>query len=192
MTIENFNEIPAYIEANKDSDDIKKYISGLITPDRVESFLNNDEGKKILKPKLESYFNNNLKTWQDQNLAGLVDTKVKELYPEADPKDTKIKELEDKFEKMQKDSQKKELTNKALKLAQEKKLPPELVDYFIGKDEETTKINLEALEKVFTEKVNLVAEERLKGGYKPPKNSGSNLTAEEQAKAQINKIFGIK
>ncbi|NFM19247.1 DUF4355 domain-containing protein, partial [Clostridium sporogenes] len=112
-------------------------------------------------------------TWKSNNLESLVNEKIKELYPEEDPKDNELKKLKQEMENMKKETLKKELTNKALKIATEKGLPTELVDYFIGQDEESTNKNLETLEKVFTGKLETTVKERLKdNSYTPP--SGGN------------------
>jgi hypothetical protein len=192
MAVENFKEITDYFEANKDSEDVKNYVGGLVTPDRVENFLNTDDGKKLLQPKLDTNFNKGLDTWKTNNLKKLIDDAVTKSNPQETAEQKQIRELTERINKSEKEKAHETLRNKALKMATDKKLPSELVDYFIGEDEETTTKNLESLENVLNTKVNALAEERLKGGYKPPKNTNTNLTAEEQVKAEINKIFGIK
>ncbi|MEI5909460.1 DUF4355 domain-containing protein, partial [Bacillus spongiae] len=72
-----------------------------------------------------------------------------------------------------------ELRNEAIKVANEKKLPLDLVDFMLGENQETTNTNLETLEKVFSSHTQQIVEERLKGGYKPPSNNdGKTLTIE--------------
>lgn len=193
MAIQNFKEVQDYITDNIEKDEnVKNYVGGLVTPDRVENFLNGEEGKKLLQPKLDSYFNKGLKSWQDNNLQKLIDEQYKKQHPSADPKDTELTQMKQEIEKMKQETLHKDLTNKALKVAQEKKLPANLINYFVGNDEDTTKTNIEALEKEFNASVQAQVEERLKGGYKPPKDNNTSLTAEQQAQEQINKIFGIK
>ena len=110
----------------------------------------------------------------------------------ADPKDSKISELEKQVAEIRAEAAKKDLTAKALKYAGEKKLPSELVSFFIGKDEDATKNNLNALESAFTKSVNSVAEERLKAGYKPPKADEDPATDKDKAQQEINSIFDLK
>ncbi|MCF4017049.1 DUF4355 domain-containing protein [Clostridium sporogenes] len=98
---------------------------------------------------------------------------MKELYPEEDPKDNELKKLKLEMENMKKETLKKELSNKALKIATEKGLPTDLVDYFIGQDEESTNKNLETLEKVFTDKLETTVKERLKDNSYTPPSGGS-------------------
>lgn len=171
MPIEQFSEVPAYLEANKDNEDVKKYIGGLITSDRVSSFLESEEGKKLLQPRLDSYHGKGLETWKANNLQKEVDALYKKNHPDADPKDIELNKLKAEFEAMKNESSKKELMNKALKVAQEKKLPIDLVDFFIGNDEASTISNLTALEKVFSTNVESLVAERLKGTYTPPKGN---------------------
>src|SRR5690606_20287423 len=69
------------------------------------------------------------------------------------------------------EKQREVLTNKAIKIAGEKHLPVNLVDFFIAENEEGTVKNLSVLEEVFSKSVQSEVEKRLKGeGYTPPKD----------------------
>ena len=167
-------EITAYLDTNKDTEEVKNYIGGLnpVTTDRANAFLNTEDGKKLMQPKLDTYHSKGLDSWKANNLDGLVASKVKELYPEADPRDIELGKMKTMIEQMKTDSTHKELTNKALKLATEKKLPIELMEFFIGPDEATTVSNLTTLETVFSAHIEAIVAERLKGGYVPPAGGG--------------------
>lgn len=194
MAIENFKEVQDYLNTNKEGEEVKSFVASLnpINLDRVKEFVGKDkDAQSWLDSEKDRHLQKGLETFKTNNLQKLVDEQYKKQHPDADPKDTKIAELESKFEQMQKDALHKDLTNKALQIAQEKKLPSNLINYFVGNDEVTTKTNLEALEKEFNNAVQTQVEERLKGGYKPPKDN-TTLTAEQQAQEQINKLFGIK
>ncbi len=165
------------IEEDKDVDEIlatselATKFSGL---DIFKQKMNTDkEFKSYIDSLKDQHLSKGLETWKSNNLESLVNEKIKELYPEEDPKDNELKKLKQEMENMKKETLKKELTNKALKIATEKGLPTELVDYFIGQDEESTNKNLETLEKVFTGKLETTVKERLKdNSYTPP--SGGN------------------
>lgn len=165
------------IEDDKDVDEIlatselATKFSGL---DTFKQKMNTDkEFKSYIDSLKDQHLSKGLETWKSNNLESLVNEKIKELYPEEDPKDNELKKLKQEMENMKKETLKKELTNKALKIATEKGLPTELVDYFIGQDEESTNKNLETLEKVFTGKLETTVKERLKdNSYTPP--SGGN------------------
>ncbi|MCD3211811.1 DUF4355 domain-containing protein [Clostridium botulinum C/D] len=130
---------------------------------------NKIESDTEFKSFIDSIKDQHLDSWKSNNLKKIIDDKVKELYPEEDPKDTELTKLKLEMENMKKEKIKEQLTNKALKIATEKGLPADLVDFFIGQDEENTNKNLETLEKVFTEKLESTVKERLKdNSYTPP------------------------
>ncbi|WP_313757182.1 DUF4355 domain-containing protein [Tissierella sp.] len=186
----DINEVKQFIESNKDNEEVKNYIGGFITSDRVESFLGNDDGKKLLQPKLDSYFTKGLETWKSNNLEKLIDEEIKKRFPAKDVKDIELEKVKAELEKIKVDALRKELTNKALLVADEKKLPKDLVEYFIGNDEETTNKNLEALESVFSKHIEALVQERLKGsGYTPPKGGEEGkISMEDLSNMSIDEI----
>ncbi|WP_050607257.1 DUF4355 domain-containing protein [Clostridium niameyense] len=143
--------------------------------DMFKQKINTDKDFKSFVDSLkDQHLNKGLETWKQNNLQKLIDEKIKELYPEDDPKDTELKKLQQEMENMKKEKIKEQLTNKALKIATEKGLPTDLVDYFIGQDEESTNKNLETLEKVFTDKLETTVKERLKDNSYTPPSGGSD------------------
>jgi len=192
MAIENFDEVKAYFETNKDNEDVKGYIGGLnpITPDRVSQFLEGEDGKKILQPKLDQYHSKSLESWKTNNISKLVDEEVKKRFPDADPKDVELKKLQADIEKMKQDALRKDQTNKALKIAQEKKLPTDLIDFFIGNDDETTTANLEKFMATMAAHDEAIKTEFAMGNsYTPPKDDKSNLSGDEKTRAEIQKYL---
>lgn len=209
MPIENFDEVKSYFETNKDNEDVKGFVNSFkVEPtlevfkekfnkdkDFKEQFSNDKDFKAFLDSEKDKHANKSLETWKSNNLQKLIDEEVKKRYPEADPKDKALAELKLQLDQMQKDTTRKDLTNKALKIAQEKKLPTELVDYLIGEDEETTNKNIEKLVEIFAKRDEVIKTEFVKGGgYIPPKDTkpptSEDLAA--KAKAQMEKIMGIK
>lgn len=181
-------EIIAELEKFKGQDEYENYISGLITADRVNKFIDTDEGKKILQPKIDSNFTKGLETWKSNNLEKLVSEKVKELYPEQDPKDLEIKKVMQELENMKREATRKDLTNKAMKLATQKNLPVDLIDYFIGDDEEVTTKNLETFEKIFNSSLSAGIDSKIKDNtYIPPNGKTEELSGVEKAFYDINK-----
>ncbi|MBU3098738.1 MULTISPECIES: DUF4355 domain-containing protein [Clostridium] len=178
--IENLQEIETYMATNKDKAEVKTYLDtfrvqptleqfkGLTTTDATyKSFMDSENDKHTTK---------SLETWKTNNLDKLYQERFTKENPTADPKDTALTKLQAQLDKMQSDGVKKDLTNKALKMAQEKKLPIELVDFFVGATEEDTTKNLASLESVFASHIESVVTERLKGGYKPPTGTGTDVT----------------
>ena len=195
-------ELAELVKALKDDDKIddaisksdlgKTLVNSGLTLENFKSKLENDSSfKSFMDSENEKHFSKALETWKTNNLPKLIDDEYKKKHPDADPKDTKIAEMEKKIEQMQKDTARKELTNKALKVAQEKKLPTELIDYFVGSDENTTKANLKTLTDVLGKHDEALKTEILKDTYKPGGKGGAEPT-EEAVQAQVNSIFGLK
>lgn len=181
--------IKELIEAMKEFENTPEfdtYVNQHMTADRVNKYLESDDGKKILQPKLDTHFNKGLKTWQENNLSGLVDAEIKKRYPEKDEKDIELANVKAELEKMKAESIRKDLTNKALQLATEKKLPTELVEYFIGADEKATTANLGKLEKAFTTALGAAVDEKLKGGYVPPDGGTESVDGVTAAFMKLN------
>lgn len=187
----NIDEIKAYLEANKANAEVQAFINSFKVAPTLEVF----KGLTITDANYKSYMDSekdqhsakSLKTWQDNNLQKLVDEKVKELYPAADPKDTELAKMKIMLETMQKDSTRKELTNKALKMAQEKKLPIELIDFLIGNDEDSTVKNIDSLNKIFLAHDEALKIEILKAStYVPPATNYSTGEKNPWSKEHFN------
>lgn len=186
MTVENIGEITTYLEANKDAEEVKGFLNGFSNLDVFKGKLTNDaDFKSYFDSESDKRSTKSLKTWQDNNLQALVDTKVKELYPDQDPKDKALNDLKAELAQMKADGAHKELTIKASKLMQEKHLPMELLDILIGADETITTSNLTAIEKVFKAHVEALVAERLKGGYQPPTGGKPPATTTKEAFAKM-------
>ncbi|AGK98110.1 DUF4355 domain-containing protein [Clostridium pasteurianum] len=179
------DEIKALTEAiTKGGDELTNYIKGLtptepqaITLNGVTKFLaENEDGKKYLQSYADSKVTNGVQTaidnFKKDKLPGLIDEEYKKKYPEADPKDKTLADLQAKIAKIEADSLRKDLTNKALKTLTEKKLPSELADFVVGNDEDATSKNLETLTNLFNKYGETVKTEFAKtsGSYKPPKD----------------------
>ncbi|WP_035293792.1 DUF4355 domain-containing protein [Clostridium sp. KNHs214] len=155
--------------------------------DMFKQKINTDKDfKSFIDSLKDTHLTKGLETWKANNLQNLIDEKIKELYPEDDPKDNELKKLKQEMENMKKEKIKEQLTNKALKIATEKGLPADLVDYFIGQDEETTNKNLETLEKVFTDKLETTVKERLKDNSYTPPAGGTPTTNNPWSKEHFN------
>lgn len=192
----DFEKVKQFIEENKDkNEDLKAYLQGLnpLTVDGMQKYLKeNEDAKRWLDSEKDKHFNKGLETWMQKTFPSKLDEEIKKRYPDEDPKETELKNMKAEIEKMKADSLRKENTNKALKIAQEKKLPVDLIDYFIADTEENTIKNLDSLEKVFSSHVETVVNERLKSGnYTPPKGGKDDdqKTVQEIFKNSLNNNF---
>jgi 6-pyruvoyl-tetrahydropterin synthase len=190
MAIENFEEVKQYFETNKDNDDVKGFVNGFSNLDVFKNKISTDSDfKKFVDSEKDKHSAKALETWKQNNLSKLIDDEIKKRFPEVDPKDVELKKLQAQIEKMQQDSTKKELTNKALKVATEKKLPTELVDFVVGTDEESTNANLTKLEKIFIAHDEAIKKQFVKDtSYVPPTGNETKVKSEaDKIREQIRK-----
>ncbi|MGX1902424.1 DUF4355 domain-containing protein [Thermolongibacillus altinsuensis] len=183
ITLEQVKE---FFEQNKESEEVKAYLQGLrsLSVEEVQKMLvENEELKRWFDSEKDRHFSKSLSTWQKNNLQKLIDEEIKKRFPEADPKDVKLKELEAKIAQMEQEKLRESLKNKALTLATEKKLPIQLIDYFIGQDEESTLQNLAKFEEVWTQNLQALVEEKLKTSGVNPKDS--NVKTQTFTREQI-------
>ena len=182
-----FTELLEQIKQFEGTDEYNNYVNSLINDDRVNTYLGTENGKKLIQPTLDKYYSKGLETWKANNLEKLINEGIKAKYPEADPRDIELKKLQSEIDKIRQESIHKDLSNKALKVATEKGLPVELIDYFIGYDEDTTNCNLETLEKVFNEKVSHAVDKKFEtGSYTPPSGDDAVLSGVEKAFRELN------
>jgi len=140
-------EVKEFLDKEKESGEVKTFLQGLkeskkISVEEVSQFLETEEGKKLLTPRLHSHFDKTLETWKENNLDKEFETKLADeiaiRYPEETEEQKRIKALE----KAQVESDLKlanaELKNTAITFLNEAGLPLDLTDYLIGKDESKT------------------------------------------------------
>lgn len=99
------------IEEDKDVDEIlatselATKFSGL---DIFKQKMNTDKDfKSYIDSLKDQHLSKGLETWKSNNLESLVNEKIKELYPEEDPKDNELKKLKQEMENMKKETLKK-------------------------------------------------------------------------------------
>ena len=172
------NEVKQFINDNKEQAEVKGYLQDLnkISVEGIEKYVNEDDSaKKWFDSVKDKHFNKALETWKSNNIEGLISDEIKKRFPTKDEKEIEVEKLKSEIEKMKQEKTHEVLTSKAVKLVSEKNLPVDLVDFFIGENEENTINNLNTLEQSFNSSVQKAVEIRLKGeGYTPPNNASGN------------------
>ncbi|MEC1647098.1 DUF4355 domain-containing protein [Bacillus halotolerans] len=173
-------EVKKFLEENKENEEVKSYLNELsaVSADKVNGFLDTEEGKRLIQPRLDSYFTKGLETWKANNLDALVDAKVKELYPEETEEQKRIRKLEKELEDQKTAAQREKLLNKAVSYASEKQLPADVVEFFIGEDEESTMKNLGAFEEKYNAALQKAIESKFQENGRDVQ-SGSNETTNQ-------------
>lgn len=160
----NLEAVKKFLSDNKAKDDVKAYLGELsaVSADKVKGFLETEEGKKLIQPKLDAHFTKGLETWKTNNLETLINDEVNKRNPGKSPEQIKIEELTKKIEDAENARNREALVNKALKVAKEKNLPDGVIDFFIGENEEGTLANLTKLEEEYTKAVQAAVDIKFK------------------------------
>ena len=174
------SEVQEYLTTNKDSEGVKTYLESFKVQPSLEVFknkLNDADFKSFMDSEKDKHLTKGLETFKTNNLDRIYTERFNVENPTADPKEIannkKMADFEAKIANMEKEGIRKDLTSKSQKIAIEKKLPLDLVDFFIGENEEVTVKNLDKLEAIFASHVETLVTERLKGNsYTPPKGTG--------------------
>ncbi|MEK4378923.1 MULTISPECIES: DUF4355 domain-containing protein [Bacillus] len=174
------DEVKKFLEENKENEEVKSYLNELsaVSADKVNGFLDTEEGKRLIQPRLDSHFTKGLDTWKSNNLDALVDAKVKELYPEETEEQKRIRKLEKELKDQKTAAQREKLLNKAVSYASEKQLPTDVVEFFIGEDEESTMKNLGAFEEKYNTALQKAIESKFQENGRDVQ-SGSNETTNQ-------------
>lgn len=178
------------------TDEYNNFVNSLITSDRVKAYLHTDDGKALIAPRLDSHFSKSLETWKSNNLQKEVDRLFAEQHPDVSPEQKRIAELEKKIAESEAKALHSDLINYATKIANDKNLPVELVENFVGADKDSTKANLETLESAFNAAVERVVTDKLSASHKPASNeTDKTLSFEELSKLsnkEINDYFNTR
>lgn len=148
------------------------FLKGLktLTPESVKDYLDKDEaGKKYLQSLNDAAVTKGISTFKEKTMPGLIEEEIKKKFPDETEEQKKLRILTEDQEKLKAEIKRKDLLNKAISIATEKKLPLKLVEKFLGDDEETTIKNLELLETEYNGGITSAVEEKFKAeGRTPP------------------------
>lgn len=132
-----------------------------ITNDMLNEYLDSEDGKKFLQPKLDKYFSKGLDSWKENNLEKIY----QERYAQENPGETKemkmIRELQAKIAKQEKDALVATMNGVAINELSEKNLPVEFAAYLRGDTEQQTKMNVMEFENLFNKHVQAVVEGKI-------------------------------
>lgn len=172
----DLQEVKTYLETNSQDATVVEYLSELKKPtaEVINSYLDSQEGVKLLQPRLDSHFSKGLQTWKDNNLSKLIDEEVAKRNPGETPEQKEIRELKAQLEQDKAERLKEKLTNVAMKKADELGLPLDLVQHFIGADEDSTNSNLENFNSAFQTALQTQVNSKFKQNGRDVKNYGDN------------------
>lgn len=190
----DLQEIKQYLESNKDNSDVQAVLNEFktVSQEDVRSYLDADEGKRFIQPTLDRYHNKSLQTWKDNNLQNLVEDEVAKRNPQETEEQKRIRKLEEELGNRDKAAARKDLETKALKIAQEKQLPVDLVNYFVGEDEDTTSENLDKLKSQIESSVQAQVDQRFKASGRNLQDGAGNTVPNIQSFREMANEVNIR
>ena len=155
---------------------VKGFINKGLTLEAFKGKLKEKEFKDFINGEGGKDFEKRLKEWKKNNLEKELEPFIQEKYPDliTDPTQKKILELEKKLADEQKANARKDLITEAIKYANEKKIPSNLVENFLGEDLEKTKVNLDSFVESINPWVQEQVDERLGASSWVPGGTGSS------------------
>lgn len=160
----NLEDVKKFLSENKEQEDVKAYLGELsaVSFDKVKGYLDTEEGKKLLQPRLDSHFTKGLETWKQNNLDKIIEEEVRKRNPQKTPEQLELEKLRKEIEDERKARNRETLVNKALKVADDKSLPKGIIDFFIADDEENTLTNLTKLEEEYSKAIQAAVDAKFK------------------------------
>ena len=152
------------LEALTDNGALKNdLLANLMTDDVVNNYLDSENGKKVLQPRMDRNFNKGLESWKQNNLEKLLNDEITKRFPNETPEQKEIRKLRKQMEQIKQEAVREKLTAQATEIASKSGLPAALVKYFVGSTEEETRCNLELIESEFKSQLDQSVVERTKG-----------------------------
>lgn len=167
-------------------------IEGLIKPLDVnaiglEDFKNvlenNKEAKAYYQSTLDSGIGKGVAAFKEKTLPGIIEAELKKANNKnKTPEQIALEELQAKFEALEKEKAKAEMSSKYTKVLTEKGLSADLLDFILGADDETTEKNIETLSNIISSSVSTGIEKEItKDPPMPSKSQGiENLSGVEK------------
>lgn len=177
--------IKKFFEDNKDAEAVKTYLAAMkgsskIGKEEVESWLATDDGKKFLISKTDQSCTNAINTFKEKTMPGLikeaVEAKIKELNPAETPEQKKLREQDDRINKLELERNKERMEKLVLQLLTNAKLPEFslLMSLLVGDDDKTTEANVKILQELVQKEVEKKLKENLPG-RETPQSSDLNM-----------------
>jgi len=167
------DKIIEFLKENKASEELIKSAESLTTVnlESVKGFLEKDEaGKKYLQSQKDAAVTKGIETFKEKTMPNLIEEQIKSKFPEETAEQKRMRELETKQQKLEAEIKRKDMLNKAINYATEKKLPIKFVDRFLGDDENSTIANIDSFGEIYSEAVSKAVEAKFKesGRDAPP------------------------
>lgn len=185
------------LEKLKDEEDINELFKGTDveaafkvepTLDVFKTKLTEKEFKSFMDSEKDTHANKALETWKANNLQTIINDEVlKATGKKKTPEQIKIEELEKSFNEQKAKAERAEKVAKYKDVLAEKKIPGEMIDYFLTDDDETTNTRIDNFATYVEGIVSTNVKEKIaSGSYTPPgENGAGDLTVDDLAKMMM-------
>lgn len=185
------------LEKLKDEEDINELFKGTDveaafkvepTLDVFKTKLTEKEFKSFMDSEKDTHANKALETWKANNLQTIINDEVlKATGKKKTPEQIKIEELEKSFNEQKAKAERAEKVAKYKDVLAEKKIPGEMIDYFLTEDDETTNTRIDNFATYVEGIVSSSVKEKIaNGSYTPPgENGAGDLTVDDLAKMMM-------
>jgi len=154
----------------------------------LEEFKNqletNAEIKGYYQSRLDSGISKGVNSFKEKTLPNIIAEELKKANNKTKtPEQIELEELKAKFEQLEKDKARADLSNKVSKLLSDKGLNADLLPFILADDEETSLKNIETLQGIINSSVSNGIKEKITENPPIPINSegGRELTGVEKA-----------
>lgn len=162
---------------NGDKAALESYILSGIEKSDVETVSKtNDEVKRYFDSEKDKHFGTALETWKSNNLTKIIDEEVNKRNPTKSAAEIEVEKLRKEIEDERKGRNREALKNKAFAAATTKKLPTDILDFFIADDEDATNENLNKLEAAFQSAVQSAVDGKFKENGRDVHSGGAGST----------------
>ena len=160
-----------------------------LTLDEVKNFLEtNQDGKKYIQSYGDRRVTEGIEKFKNGSMQTIINDEVlKATGKKKTPEQLKIEELEKNFNEQKAKAERAEKIAKYKDVLAEKKIPGEMIDYFLTDDDETTNTRIDNFATYVEGMVNSSVKEKMaNGSYTPPgENGAGDLTVDDIAKMMM-------
>lgn len=186
--IESIEDEASVDEVLSKSDFAKSLLQSGLTLNAFKEKMNEPEFKSFLDSIKDKHFEKALETWKSNNLQTIINDEVlKATGKKKTPEQLKIEELEKRMLESEAKAKKAERIAKYKDVLAEKKIPMEMIEYFLTDDDETTMTRIDNFKTFVDDIVNTSVKEKIaSGSYTPPGENGSgDFTVDDIAKMMM-------
>jgi hypothetical protein len=176
----NLEEIKQFLEENKENQDVLGLVTQYVPKQELgledvqKLVAEKEDFRKWLDSEKDKHFSKGLETFKVRTMPSIIDQEIQKRNPSKTPEQLELEKIKAQLQQMENEKIRESLKNKALTIANEKKIPTQIIDFFIGQDEDSTVSNLKTFEDVMQSYVKSQVDERLKGSYTPPAGGGES------------------